>query len=223
MNRVEFTAHRNNLYDCVINEIEKLNEYHRVLTRFSNEDINMIEEYKNDPDLIGFIHLKSYDIITDKMFRAFVNIEHAVARTYTSIMEKLLSEDNTVVTYKKDIFLEFYSFVNQILDKVSRGKLYKKELNKILYESSFMEYIKEADITMQDVISKYSSTDSDTSSTELFVETADRCYHLINKFFGVMRTQLESKPHYNYSMVNMKHVFYITTMISDVITTVVIE
>lgn len=215
---LEFTEQRNNLYDCIINEIEKLNEYHRVLTRFSSEDLSMIDKYNNDTDLVGFIYMKSYDIITDKMLRAFINIEHAIDRTYTSILKELKSNKTNYVTYSDKPFFELYKEIDNVLDMVYCRKLYDNELNTDIVNKSFMDCINAADEKIRAFMSNID--EEKNISAYKFEELADKCYKLVKNFFIVMKARIESRPYYDKTSIIMKHVFNIATIISNVITTV---
>lgn len=220
---MEFTRERNNLYDSVINEIEKLNDYEKMFMNIPIEDGILVNDYNRNYDLIRFIQLKSYDIFTDKMFRAFVNIEHAVNRMYKSVMKELQSDKTARAIYTKEIFFDLYKEINRILNISNYGRLYSKDETSYLKNYSFMGYSEKADKDICKIIESYSEDKRETTTTEVLSEATDRCYLLIRKFFSVMRAQMESKPYYNQSTTIMKHVFYITTMISVVATTVKIE
>ena len=50
------TTQKNNLYDSVINEMEKITEYQKKLAKYGDEELYLLDKYNYDVDLIGFIH-----------------------------------------------------------------------------------------------------------------------------------------------------------------------
>ena len=115
------TTQKNNLYDSVINEMEKITEYQKKLAKYGDEELYLLDKYNYDVDLIGFIHFHWCEIITDKMFRSFINIDQALDRCYQSIIKELNSSfDN-----------ESYQIHNNLADK------YYNENN---YHMALMEY-----------------------------------------------------------------------------------
>ena len=54
------TTQKNNLYDSVINEAEKITEYQKKFSKIGEEDMILLQKYEYDVDLMMFIHFHCF-------------------------------------------------------------------------------------------------------------------------------------------------------------------
>lgn len=207
---------RNNLYDTVLNEIEKIFEYERVLRKFSTEDMIDLTKTNFDVDMIGFIQVKNDDIITDKLLRSFINIKQAMNRACQSTKVELSSPDTTIVTYSQKVIDRVYSAIDEITKIRTKKKLYDTEYNKELINTSFNNWCKRAEDEFEKFVQECESSDEDliTVATEQFVPYVEESFDKIHTFLMIMMGELESHPYLKNSSIIMKHVYYVAIIVS---------
>ena len=216
------TTQKNNLYDSVINEAEKITEYQKKFSKIGEEDMTLLQKYEYDVDLMMFIHFHCYEIITDKMFRSFVNINQAIDRCYNSILSELKLPERTYAVYSPIPFYELYRIIDDITNRRSRRKLYDPSVEKDIFELSFLEYCELKDRQSEDYI-KNLDIERIVVSKELLREATNRCYKKLKDFMALMRCELEAKPYYEQTSIVMKHIFHVILVASNTAITVSIE
>lgn len=216
------TTQKNNLYDSVINEMEKITEYQKKLAKYGDEELYLLDKYNYDVDLIGFIHFHWCEIITDKMFRSFINIDQALDRCYQSIIKELNSREHSSASYSPVPFFELYRVIDEILDKRSRRKLYDKNTEKDIYSMSFLEYFYTKNQEVENYIADL-DVESTRVSKEFLKEATDRCYKKLKDFMVYMKCELESRPYYEQTSVVIKNVAHVILMASNIAITVSID
>lgn len=216
------TTQKNNLYDSVINEMEKITEYQKKIAVYGDIDLKLINKYDHDVDLIGFIHFHWCEMITDKMFRSFINIDQALDRCYKSILKDLNSRDRSSATYSPVPFFELYRTIDEILDKHSRRKLYDKNTEKDIFSMSFLEYFYAKNQEIENYIEDL-DVERTIVSKEFLREATDRCYKKLKDFMLYMKCELESRPYYEETSVVIKHVAHVILMAANIAITVSID
>ena len=212
------TSQKNNLYDSVINEVEKIEDWQKKLKKFSHEDFLMIRDANFDVDLMGFVHFRTQEIISDRLLRSFVNIKIAIERCYTSLEKELASPEITTVLYSKKVFNRIYEIADDLINKRERRKLYDREMNSELNESTFIAYCEKVDIEFNEYISTIIPYQEEVSIEE-FKHIMDRFYAKIRSFMNVMRCELESRPSLDFSSVVMKHVYHVVLISASAVST----
>lgn len=216
------TAQKNNLYDSVINEVEKITNYVNTLDRFSTEDFTMAEMENFNVDLMGFIQFRSQEILTDKLLRSFINIQHAFERCYHSVIQEISREETTIGMYTPEYFFEIYKTIDNIMKLRTRKKLYNPDINQYMIDQSFSEYVKNCEDDFGKYLENCDFEEKIVSIQEL-KDATDRCYEHIARFLSVMRCELEAKPYLNNSSIVMKHVFHIILISAMTASTVTIS
>ena len=216
------TTQKNNLYDSVINEMEKITEYQKKIAVYGDIDLKLINKYDHDVDLIGFIHFHWCEMITDKMFRSFINIDQALDRCYKSILKDLNSRDRSSATYSPVPFFELYRTIDEILDKHSRRKLYDKNTEKDIFSMSFLEYFYAKNQEIENYIEDL-DVERTIVSKEFLREATDRCYKKLKDFMLYMKCELESRPYYEETSVVIKHVAHVILLAANIAITVSID
>ena len=213
---------KNNLYDSVINEMEKITEYHKKLATYGEDEIDLLDKYNYDVDLIMFIHFHWEEMLTDKMFRSFINIDQALDRCYQSIIKELNSKERSSASYSPVPFFELYRTIDEILDKRSRRKLYDKTTEKDIYSMSFLEYFYAKNQEVENYIDEL-EVEPTRVSKEFLREATDRCYKKLKDFLVYMKCELESRPYYEQTCIVNKNVAHVILMASNIAITVSID
>lgn len=216
------TSQKNNLYDSVINEVEKVEDWQHKLKKFSHEDFLMLRDANFDVDLMGFMHFRSQEIISDKLFRSFVNIKIAIDRCYASLEKELSNDECTTVLYSEEVFNRIYETADMLIIRKDKRKLYDRELNAELNKMTFISYCEKVDTEYNEFIESIKPYQQEVSKEE-FKISMNRFYSKICSFMNVMRCELESKPSLDFSSVIMKHVFHVILISSSAISTLMIK
>lgn len=212
------TSQKNNLYDSVINEVEKIEDWQKKLRKFSPEDFLMLRDAHFDVDLMGFIHFRTEEIISDRLLRSFVNVKIAIDRCYNSILKELSDPEITTVLYSKEVFEKIYDIADDLITKREKRKLYDRELNADLNKTSFIAYCEKVDIEYNAYITDIPQFKEEVSVDE-FREVMEKFYSKIRSFMNVMRCELESKPSLDFSSVIMKHVYHVVLISATSVST----
>lgn len=216
------TSQKNNLYDSVINEVEKIEDWQKKLKKFSHEDFLMLRDANFDVDLMGFMHFRTQEIISDRLLRSFVNVKIAIDRCYTSLEKELICPENTTVLYSKDVFHKIYEITDDLINRREKRKLYDREINAELNESTFIAYCEKVDIEFNEFLSTITPYQEELSIEE-FKTVMERFYSKIRSFMNVMRCELESKPSLDFSSVVMKHVYHVVLISASAVSTLKIK
>lgn len=212
------TSQKNNLYDSVINEVEKIEDWQKKLKKFSHEDFLMLQDRNFDVDLMGFMHFRTQEIISDRLLRSYVNIKNAIERCYTSLEKELVNPEITTVLYSREVFDKIYEIADDLINKRERRKLYDREINAELNETTFIAYCEKVDIEFNEYISTITPYQEEVSVDE-FKHIMERFYTKIRSFMNVMRCELESKPSLDFSSVVMKHVYHVVLISASAVST----
>ena len=213
------TIEKNNLYDSVINEIEKIAYYEKSLSRFNNDEMAIVKLSKFDVDIMGFILTKNQEILSDKILRSFVNISHAVERCYDVLKISLINDNKfTIVTYTPEVIDFVDRATNSIIQLRTFKSLYDAEMNKNMNSMSIKEYV---DLQYKEFHDYIHTNDFNeiTTSVEEFKNVIEKHYEEVNKFMNIMKCELESKHYLATSTTVIKHVFSIVIMTSMLVET----
>ena len=204
---------QNNLYDSVINEVEKIASYENALNKFNEEEDKIGKLSGYDIDIMGFILLKNQEIMSDKLLRSFVNINHAIERSYTSCHCDLSLGDKTTVTYKPEAIKDLHKNIEGMIHLKTVRLFYDKDVNKKLDELSSTDFVADQAKNFLKFLTE-PETQSVTVSTDNFVKVIDELYEDITNFMMIMRCELESKTNLYSASIVMKRVFGLTIMLA---------
>lgn len=207
---------QNNLFDSVVNEVEKVSSYETTLNKFNQEEDKITKLANYDVDIMGFILLKNQEIMSDKLLRSFINISHAIERCYTSFhCDATLNAYSTVV-YKPALFVELDRIFDSLIHIKNIHLFYDNDINKKLISMSYSEYISERINRTTKLIEENKDKDV-TVSIDEFAVISNKLHDRLNSFMLIMRCELESKHNLSHSSIIMKRVYGLVIMIAMIL------
>ena len=183
------------------------------LNKFNEEEDKIGKLSGYDIDIMGFILLKNQEIMSDKLLRSFVNINHAIERSYTSFHCDISLGDKTTVTYKPEAIKDLHKNIEGMIHLKTVRLFYDKDVNKKLDELSFTDFVADQAKNFLKFLTE-PETQSVTVSTDNFVKVIDELYEDITNFMMIMRCELESKTNLYSASIVMKRVFGLTIMLA---------
>ena len=207
---------QNNLFDSVVNEVEKVSSYETILNKFNQEEDKITKLANYDVDIMGFILLKNQEIMSDKLLRSFINISHAIERYYTSFhCDATLNAYSTVI-YKPALFTELDKIFDSLIHIKNIHLFYDNDINNKLISMSYSECVSEKINFTEKLIEENKGKDVTVSMDEFSV-ISNKLHERVNSFMLIMRCELESKHNLSHSSIIMKRVYRLIIMIAMIL------
>ena len=139
--------HQGNLYDSIINEVEKINEYERNIidvNEFSacidqNEDDIYNKLSDSQKRALNFIRVKEFEIVSNKLLRSYFTLLYAIERQFYSVIKRC--EGKITVTYSGVIRNYFYDQLAVFRNAKSRDIFYNTNKSPVPLEVPYNEII----------------------------------------------------------------------------------
>jgi hypothetical protein len=196
---------QSNLYDSIINEVEKICRYENEFNKLTNEELKMIEEHKRDIDLVNFIFIKKDEILTDKLLRTFVNFKVIIDRFFRLSISTISDIRVNHVKHHKMMWSYLYRDIEKVSLLKHSGKLYDIENNSDIMKISFCEYLENIEEKVSNNIDVSDIHDKSYVESEDFISQFKKAYYEIKSFMNMLEIELELHNDLRSSKIILAH------------------
>lgn len=205
---------QSNLYDSIINEVEKICRYENEFSKLTEEELKLIEENKKDLDLINFIFIKKDEILADKLLRTFVNFKVIIDRFFRLSISAASDIKVSQIKHHKMMWNYLYRDIEKVKLLKYTGKLYDVDSNLEITKMSFCNYLESIEEKVSSIIDVSDIHDKSYVDSDEFIDQFKNAYYQITAFMNQLEIELEIHNDLRSSKIIIGHLLEMMVILS---------
>lgn len=205
---------QSNLYDSIINEVEKICRYENEFSKLTEEELKLIEENGRDLDLINFIFIKKDEILADKLLRTFVNFKVIIDRFFRLSISAASDIKVSQIKHHKMMWNYLYRDMEKVRLLKHTGKLYDFDSNADIAKTSFCNYLESIEEKVSEIIEVSDIHDKSYVDSDEFIFQFKKAYYDITLFMNLLEVELELHNDLRSSKIIIAHLLEMMVILS---------
>ena len=205
---------QSNLYDSIINEVEKICRYENEFSKLTEEELKLIEDSGRDLDLMSFIFIKKDEILADKLLRAFVNFKVIIDRFFRLSISAASDIKVSQIKHHKMMWNYLYRDMEKVKLLKHSGKLYDFDSNTDIAKTSFCNYLESIEEKVSKIIEVSDIHDKSYVDSDEFISQFKKAYYEITLFMNLLEVELELHNDLRSSKIIIAHLLEMMVILS---------